>query len=131
MTEECVACECRYSNTLRAVLHEQIYHETMYPKLVSEHFPAQSCVRRDYSCQPMCVCVCGGGWGGNMEENRGRETLNSADIHLYGCEQTRSDVLLNTTGNTLMFQNESCCIVALLFYVHGKHLRSCRDGQLT
>ena len=23
------------------------------------------------------------------------------------------------------------CIVALLFYVHGKHLRSCRDGQLT
>ena len=23
------------------------------------------------------------------------------------------------------------CIDALLFYVHGKHLRSCRDGQLT
>ena len=23
------------------------------------------------------------------------------------------------------------CIVVLLFYVHGKHLRSCRDGQLT
>ena len=22
-------------------------------------------------------------------------------------------------------------IVVLLFYVHGKHLRSCRDGQLT
>ena len=22
-------------------------------------------------------------------------------------------------------------IVDLLFYVHGKHLRSCRDGQLT
>ena len=21
-------------------------------------------------------------------------------------------------------------VVALLFYVHGKHLRSCRDGQL-
>ena len=21
-------------------------------------------------------------------------------------------------------------LVALLFYVHGKHLRSCRDGQL-
>ena len=21
--------------------------------------------------------------------------------------------------------------VVLLFYVHGKHLRSCRDGQLT
>ena len=27
---------------------------------------------------------------------------------------------------------ESCCfVVVLLFYVHGKHLRSCRDGQLT
>ena len=22
-------------------------------------------------------------------------------------------------------------VVALLFYVHGEHLRSCRDGQLT
>ena len=22
-------------------------------------------------------------------------------------------------------------VVALLFYVHDKHLRSCRDGQLT
>ena len=22
-------------------------------------------------------------------------------------------------------------VVALLFYVHSKHLRSCRDGQLT
>ena len=22
-------------------------------------------------------------------------------------------------------------VVALLFYIHGKHLRSCRDGQLT
>ena len=22
-------------------------------------------------------------------------------------------------------------VVLLLFYVHGKHLRSCRDGQLT
>ena len=32
---------------------------------------------------------------------------------------------------------EACAVaektefVALLFYVHGKHLRSCRDGQLT
>ena len=22
-------------------------------------------------------------------------------------------------------------VVVLMFYVHGKHLRSCRDGQLT
>ena len=26
---------------------------------------------------------------------------------------------------------DSNVVVALLFYVHGKHLRSCRDGQLT
>ena len=28
---------------------------------------------------------------------------------------------------------KGCCfvVVVLLFYVHGKHLRSCRDGQLT
>ena len=34
-------------------------------------------------------------------------------------------------------RNEVSChgfvvvVVALLFFVHGKHLRSCRDGQLT
>ena len=26
---------------------------------------------------------------------------------------------------------EVVVVVALLFYVHGKHLRLCRDGQLT
>ena len=26
---------------------------------------------------------------------------------------------------------DKCCCIVLLFYVHGKHLRSCRDGQLT
>ena len=26
---------------------------------------------------------------------------------------------------------KSVVVVVLLFYVHGKHLRSCRDGQLT
>ena len=26
---------------------------------------------------------------------------------------------------------EDNIFVVLLFYVHGKHLRSCRDGQLT
>ena len=27
--------------------------------------------------------------------------------------------------------SEVVVVVVLLFYVHGKHLRSCRDGQLT
>ena len=28
-------------------------------------------------------------------------------------------------------KNNVVVVVALLFYVHGKHLRSCRDSQLT
>ena len=31
----------------------------------------------------------------------------------------------------LTFTSEIGWLVVLLFYVHGKHLRSCRDGQLT
>ena len=35
----------------------------------------------------------------------------------------------------VMPRGHSCMLlvvlVVLLFYVHGKHLRSCRDGQLT
>ena len=29
-----------------------------------------------------------------------------------------------------IFKSYVVVVVALLFYVHGKHLRSCRDGQL-
>ena len=28
-------------------------------------------------------------------------------------------------------ENTNVYVVVFLFYVHGKHLRSCRDGQLT
>ena len=54
-----------------------------------------------------------------------------------------SDKLKNNKNNinfgirtTLGHEEEGCAdtrqnIVVLLFYVHGKHLRSCRDGQLT
>ena len=41
---------------------------------------------------------------------------------------------LNYLKSTAMgcFPRDSIVVViALLFYVHGKHLRSCRDGQLT
>ena len=31
----------------------------------------------------------------------------------------------------IMFILKVVVVVVLLFYVHGKHLRSCRDGQLT
>ena len=33
--------------------------------------------------------------------------------------------------NSLMPVSSSVLVVVLLFYVNGKHLRSCRDGQLT
>ena len=42
--------------------------------------------------------------------------------------------LINTRNVSILKKTMSlyCCIVVvLLFYVHGKHLRSCRDGQLT
>ena len=31
----------------------------------------------------------------------------------------------------LKISQNDVVVVVLLFYVHGKHLRSCRDGQLT
>ena len=35
-------------------------------------------------------------------------------------------------GRVLFFGGRGVVVdVDLLFYVHGKHLRSCRDGQLT
>ena len=33
--------------------------------------------------------------------------------------------------NTIEKLTSKIVVVVLLFYVHGKHLRSCRDGQLT
>ena len=34
-------------------------------------------------------------------------------------------------GYVLLYALVVLVVVDLLFYVHGKHLRSCRDGQLT
>ena len=39
-------------------------------------------------------------------------------------------MLVASVVNSL-HNNNIVVFVALLFYVHGKHLRSCRDGQLT
>ena len=42
----------------------------------------------------------------------------------------RTDVCFATLSP--IFEDEMVVVVVvLLFYVHGKHLRSCRDGQLT
>ena len=42
-----------------------------------------------------------------------------------GCHSVK--VLRTTVGYSV----GAVVVVDLLFYVHGKHLRSCRDGQLT
>ena len=40
--------------------------------------------------------------------------------------------IYKTVLKSKMIENDTVgVVVALLFYVHGKHLRSCRDGQLT
>ena len=44
---------------------------------------------------------------------------------------TRSTSGNRPRGYKTFFMLNSFVVVVLLFYVHGKHLRSCRDGQLT
>ena len=47
---------------------------------------------------------------------------------------TERPLLIGYKGDDDLLSNPysvHCCFVALLFYVHGKHLRSWRDGQLT
>ena len=65
----------------------------------------------------------------NLEKDELRQT-NLPNTHHGDYTEWR----LNTLQNTLKKQTKEamgCCCVALLFYVQGKHLRSCRDGQLT
>ena len=45
--------------------------------------------------------------------------------------QMNEDTFMGNNADIFIFIPFSMGIVALLFYVHGKHLRSCRDGQLT
>ena len=63
-----------------------------------------------------------GGW--SWETGRGGTNQNSVIISIYCstercCEHFKLSLILVVV------------VVALLFYVHGKHLRSCRDGQST
>ena len=57
----------------------------------------------------------------NRAEHRCRRTVNA-----YVTRTTTVEVRYKHS-----FDSQKAIIVALLFYVHGKHLRSCRDGQLT
>ena len=42
-----------------------------------------------------------------------------------------TEQLYEKATNEIQMNGSMGWLVALLFYVHGKHLRSCRDGQLT
>ena len=56
------------------------------------------------------------------------DDLNFGDdiTGMLECEQMPRKVIFSVTLRCIVV-----VVVALLFYVHGKHLRSCRDGQLT
>ena len=43
----------------------------------------------------------------------------------------RGNCVLSYVKTERVYQQFVVVFVVLLFYVHGKHLRSCRDGQLT
>ena len=60
-------------------------------------------------------------------------------LHVYYRENSypimvqiaKTDIRLEVREVELVDRFFCVVVVALLFYVHGKHLRSCRDGQLT
>ena len=76
----------------------------------------------------MCVCVC------VCARARARlcvcihtkvaklRTSQTSDSSCYIQEKNISNRVI---------KSDVVVVVDLLFYVHGKHLRSCRDGQLT
>ena len=69
----------------------------------------------------------------HLSQNNGSICLHSEypnwTVHVPGFSVDQfADVFVN---NILTSLPTPFVVVALLFYVHGKHLRSCRDGQLT
>ena len=60
------------------------------------------------------------------------ELSDSIPSYLNGGQvYTATHVALYVSCNIMSCVNVVVVVVVLLFYVHGKHLRSCRDGQLT
>ena len=48
---------------------------------------------------------------------------------IFDCSCIETDTGRPAYSETLSLHKNT--VVVLLFYVHGKHLRPCRDGQLT
>ena len=68
-----------------------------------------------------------------FDENPVFETVKSkVIISLFKTVRLSVSISPRNLYNSLKSIKENCfVVVALLFNVHGKHLRSCRDGQLT
>ena len=61
-------------------------------------------------------------------------SLNSAEFPNVSAAPFHHATHPYASSTTTSSPNNSCfffVVVVLLFYVHGKHLRPCRDGQLT
>ena len=87
--------------------------------------------------------VCG---NGSVPLSHSGNVVTRIGIHTHTHTSTRSYYILIMNIQIMLSQSVLGCpgvswgvlgypgvvvVVALLFYVHGKHLRSCRDGQLT
>ena len=62
--------------------------------------------------------------------NKPKRIDNFLYRHFKRKGHTPANILVQPVEKITYDANSTSCIV-LLFYVHGKHLRSCRDGQLT
>ena len=69
--------------------------------------------------------VPGGSYNLDMSRERAYCACSGCGWWLFGRFYSRLSVL--SSFSLFLF----VCLFVLLFYVHGKHLRSCRDGQLT
>ena len=66
------------------------------------------------------------------EANKRIQKVKKAMEDLIGAQCEEIETYLNKTNNKGADQLVKVVIVVvLLFYVHGKHLRLCRDGQST
>ena len=83
-----------------------------------------------YVCVCVCVCVCAGGQGrGGSGGNFWFSSVLRQSAEKWGTAICR--ILVTKGNNCYNFLFAMLDVVVLLFYVHGKHVRSCLDGQLT
>ena len=61
----------------------------------------------------------------------GKTGSNSTFIAIIGMQEKKIVTDTQTLSAIHLCKKGIVVVVALLFYVHSKHLRSCRDGQLT